>query len=163
MMVKVNMLHKTSMVLAKHGKRKQQVATMSQDFTNRYQRNSSNKSNQQGDCLHCDACLGGQGTCCRQGHAEIGLPSWAGKRTHPTDLSHAFLKATPRNTGSVPQTPYLHKQLLKDQSAFESWCNVHPNTQPDLGSGCKMSASMGSVSVHIGIYKFEDCQNSLAS
>ena len=85
-------------------KRKQQVATVPKDT--KYQRNSSKNRNS-----------------CRKRGREVGFSVWAGKRTHPTNITHAILNATPRGTGSVRQTSFQCEQLLKGSNGFESRCD----------------------------------------
>lgn len=98
-------------------KRKQQVPTAPKDA--KYQRNSSKKINRR-----CDA---GVRDSRRKRRREVGVSVWAGKRTHPTSITHAILNATPRGTGSVQQqTSFQCEQLLKGRNGFESRCDFLP-------------------------------------
>jgi hypothetical protein len=89
----------------------------------KYRRKSSKKISRQRDGLpDCDAGLGVRDSRGKRGR-EVGLLVWAGKRTHPTDLTHAILKATPRGTGSVQQTSFQQEQLLMGSDGFKSRCD----------------------------------------
>ena len=101
-------------------KRKQQVATVPKDT--KYQRNSSKKINRRGRNFlpGCDA---GVWDSRRKRGREVGFSVWAGKRTHPTNITHAILNATPRGTGSVRQATFQCEQLLQGSNGFKSRCD----------------------------------------
>jgi hypothetical protein len=96
----------------------------------------------------------------KRGH-EVGLLVWAGKRTHPTDLTHAILKATPRGTGSVQQTSFQQEQLLMGSNGFKSRCDFLQTHNQILALVAKSLPSWAASVFTSEFTSFGDCQNCL--